>query len=101
MGVNNSSISFIIFADPPSSLEQFVQIIGRGGRNGDNCRITLLFMKADFNRYRRSIEASKTRTAAQLRQVDDVEHFCLTPECRHVVLRNFFEEENVKKKSPN
>ncbi|XP_057296120.1 uncharacterized protein LOC130625054 [Hydractinia symbiolongicarpus] len=48
MGVDAPNISNIIHISPPSTLESFVQEIGRGGRNGVACDSLLYFNNSDL-----------------------------------------------------
>ena len=47
MGINIPDIRQIVRWGPPSDIEQYVQEIGRAGRDGKNFVATLMFEKAN------------------------------------------------------
>lgn len=48
MGINIASVDTIIHTSIPRSLEEYVQQIGRAGRNGENARCVCYVNKTDF-----------------------------------------------------
>ncbi|XP_057308145.1 ATP-dependent DNA helicase RecQ-like [Hydractinia symbiolongicarpus] len=75
MGVDAPNISNIIHISPPSTLESFVQEIGRGGRNGVACDSLLYFNNSDL--------ASKYIS-------ESMKKYCVWDRCLRVFLLNYF-----------
>ena len=48
MGINISAVDTVIHTSIPRSLEEYVQQIGRAGRNGENARCVCYLNKSDF-----------------------------------------------------
>ena len=49
MGVDAPNIRCIIHIKPPSSIEEYTQMIGRGGRSGEPCTAKLYYCLADVS----------------------------------------------------
>lgn len=49
MGINKSNVRLVIHAHPPLTLEDYIQQIGRGGRDGKKCDCILYYSKADWS----------------------------------------------------
>ena len=47
MGIDKSDIRFVIHYDLPGSIDAYYQESGRAGRDGENARCVLLFLKSD------------------------------------------------------
>ena len=58
MGVNVANVSQIIHIGPPSSLEQYMQEIGRAGRNGCQASAILYFNNSDISKNNKIIDKS-------------------------------------------
>ena len=83
MGVNIPDVRSIIHYAPPSNVEEYIQEVGRGGRDGKRCDATLYFK------------------AIHLSHCDDhMRKYIKNPEqvCRRVMLMTYFKE---KINSPN
>ncbi|HEX6998568.1 MAG TPA: RecQ family ATP-dependent DNA helicase [Gammaproteobacteria bacterium] len=68
MGIDKPNIRYVLHYQAPSSLEQYVQESGRGGRDGRACSCVLLFDPADLEVQRYLLAESRPRQD-QLRRV--------------------------------
>ncbi len=92
MGIDKKCVRFVIHLTMPSSLEDFVQESGRGGRDGDNCSCVLFFRFEDRSFHLRNISLAAA-SGAKLLQLNSITHFCIQDvECRQQVLANYFQE---------
>ncbi|XP_052071379.1 uncharacterized protein LOC127709745 [Mytilus californianus] len=58
MGLNAPSIRRIIHCRPPTTLEKYMQEIGRAGRNGDNAEAIMYFNNSDLSKARAGLTSS-------------------------------------------
>ncbi|XP_053398782.1 bifunctional 3'-5' exonuclease/ATP-dependent helicase WRN-like [Mercenaria mercenaria] len=75
MGMDVSDIRNIVHVGPPSTLESFVQEIGRCGRDGAKGKSCLYFNSSDL---------SKTHLTKEMKE------YCTTEGCRRELLLNHF-----------
>jgi ATP-dependent DNA helicase RecQ len=68
MGIDKPNIRYVLHYQVPSSLEQYVQEAGRGGRDGRPCHCVLLLDPADLDIQRHLLAQSRPRPD-QLRRV--------------------------------
>ncbi|HET8699397.1 MAG TPA: RecQ family ATP-dependent DNA helicase [Gammaproteobacteria bacterium] len=68
MGIDKPNIRYVLHYQVPSSLEQYVQEAGRGGRDGRPCHCVLLLDPADLDVQRHLLAQSRPRPD-QLRRV--------------------------------
>jgi len=68
MGIDKPNIRYVLHYQVPSSLEQYVQEAGRGGRDGHPCHCVLLLDPADLDVQRHLLAQSRPRPD-QLRRV--------------------------------
>ena len=68
MGIDKPNIRYVLHYQAPSSLEQYVQEAGRGGRDGRPCSCVLLFDPADLEVQRYLLAEGRARPD-QLRRV--------------------------------
>jgi ATP-dependent DNA helicase RecQ len=68
MGIDKPNIRYVLHYQVPSSLEQYVQEAGRGGRDGNPCECVLLFDRADVEVQRHLLAHGRPRPD-QLRRV--------------------------------
>ena len=60
MGLNAPSISRIIHCRPPTTLEKYMQEIGRAGRNGDPAEAIMYFNNSDISKARIGLSEAVT-----------------------------------------
>ena len=68
MGIDKPNIRYVLHYQAPSSLEQYVQEAGRGGRDGRPCQCVLLLDPADLDVQRHLLAQGRPRPD-QLRRV--------------------------------
>jgi ATP-dependent DNA helicase RecQ len=61
MGIDKPNVRYVLHYQTPSSLEQYVQEAGRGGRDGRTCHCVLLFDPADLEVQRHLLAEGRAR----------------------------------------
>ncbi len=95
MGVDKSDVRFVLHVDPPLSVENYYQEIGRAGRDGAPARALTLFTLAELARRWRLPERREADAAAAGEDArrQAMAALCVTPGCRfQALLRSFGEE---------
>jgi RecQ family ATP-dependent DNA helicase len=92
MGIDQVVRCVIIFGCP-SSIEEYYQQIGRGGRDGNPCETVLYFDMSNFMRTKsmltREIKNPKLLNT-RLTNLQQVCYFFKTPDCRRKYILNYF-----------
>ena len=93
MGIDKKDVSYVIHLPIPSSLEDYIQESGRGGRDGDYCSCVLLFRFGDRSFHLRNL-ASVPCSEGNLALLNSITDFCMqTSLCRQQFIPKYFEEE--------
>ena len=93
MGIDKKGVRFVIHLTLPSSLEDYIQESGRGGRDGDYCSCVLLFRFGDRSFHLRNI-ASLPSNETNLSLLNSITDFCMQRSlCRQQFIAKYFEEE--------
>lgn len=93
MGIDKKGVRFVIHLTLPSSLEDYIQESGRGGRDGDNCSCILLFRFGDRSFHLRNI-AAMSCTEGSLTLLNSLTDFCMQASlCRQQFIARYFEED--------
>lgn len=107
MGIDIPDIRLVILYDMPSSIEDYVQEIGRASRDGKNAYSVLLYNKSDFESNSYFIEQidELDKTEEEKRRIknekynklDKMISLCLTHNCLHYEVVKYFGFNNKKK----
>ncbi|KAL4436561.1 hypothetical protein ABPG75_003700 [Micractinium tetrahymenae] len=89
MGIDKSSVRYVVHFDPPASLEGFYQESGRGGRDGEAC-LSLLYASNQELR-----DARKMERGARQGAVGSVAAYIQEPRCRRRALLSYFGEKRT------
>lgn len=94
MGINIKNIRCIIHYGCPKNLESYYQEIGRAGRDGKKSNCYLFYSNKDFaqNRYFISDIKNEKYKSYQNKQIQNIEKYIFTNECRKKLLLYNFDE---------
>lgn len=101
MGIDNPNVRFVIHHSMPSTLEDYYQESGRGGRDGKQAYSVLYYSKRDcdlrlFLMNKESDNKKKPKTPAekesQLKGFYALVNYCETSECRRKSILSYFNE---------
>lgn len=93
MGVDKKCVRFVIHLTIPSSIEDYIQESGRGGRDGDSCSCIMFFRFGDRFFHIRNIAALPTSDGHELDLLNSVTDFCIQQSmCRQQFICKYFEE---------
>lgn len=95
MGIDKKGVRFVIHLTLPSSLEDYIQESGRGGRDGDYCSCVLLFRFGNRSFHLRNI-ASLPSNEANLSLLNSITDFCMQRSlCRQQFIAKYFEDSGL------
>lgn len=77
MGFNSPSVVRIIHSRPPTSMEKYLQEIGRAGRLGQEASAVMYFNQSDIAKNRKGI-------------TDEIREYCTHQGCLRLMLVNYF-----------
>ncbi|HEX9817805.1 MAG TPA: ATP-dependent DNA helicase RecQ [Patescibacteria group bacterium] len=90
MGIDKANIRFVIHCQMPSSLENYVQEIGRAGRDGQFSWCELLFHPHDVEVHQR-MQTDKTRKKARL-SLSKMIDYVFKEQCHHQKILSYFDD---------
>lgn len=97
MGIDKSSIRFVVHYQIPASLEHYYQEIGRAGRDRLPSTTTLLFNPYNLQIHLKLLAKNSTLTTRyrhrQLAKLAAMRSFALTPDCRSQFILRYFGEQ--------
>lgn len=103
MGINKPDVRHVIHYNMPKDLESYYQEAGRGGRDSEPAKCTLLFSRADIVLNRKLMESSSetfNTSSEQLlyknKSLDAMVQYATTTSCLRRVMLNYFNEELEK-----
>lgn len=103
LGVNISDVRLVIHHSPSIGMDDYVQEVGRAGRNGKQAKAVLLWHAYDFTINRGMIEKARLRLTGDERRVrltalDVLQAYAVdTGHCRWRKIRKFFGESKGKR----
>ncbi|CAA6809052.1 MAG: ATP-dependent DNA helicase RecQ [uncultured Campylobacterales bacterium] len=94
MGIDKSNIRFVLHTSMPKTLENYVQEIGRAGRDTLPSDTLLLYSKADEVGKRRFIDElpESTYKTANYKKLELMYRFCISSKCRHKQIASYFDD---------
>ena len=99
MGIDIPNIRFIICYEMPISIEDLVQQLGRGGRDGAISEGIVLFSFNDLNTLRYFIYSSyedNKLLSENLKKMNKLVDYCLYRGCRHQFISKYFGQKKDK-----
>ena len=98
-GIDKKDCRFIMHGSCPNSIEDYVQQVGRAGRDGENATAILLYTNKDIQSGIDIVCPARFRTpekfqVEEILRILDLQDFLVSKgECRNAVLRQYFGEE--------
>ncbi len=97
MGIDRSNVRCVAHACIPKSIEHYQQETGRAGRDSLPAECVLFYSASDVMRWESLIEKSAEEAdrpqeviASMSRLLQQMQHFCNVPRCRHRALVEYF-----------
>lgn len=94
MGINSASVRLVIHYGCSKNVESYYQEIGRAGRDGKQSECHMFYSSKDFiqNRYFLSEIKNEAYKKYQTEQIQNIEKYIYTKECRRILLLKSFDE---------
>lgn len=97
MGIDRPDLRFVVHVGMPQSIENYQQEAGRAGRDQLSAECVLLYSRKDVNTRKEMIKLSAEQGRAEpaalqnmLTHVDEMYSFCVSSQCRHKTLVEYF-----------
>lgn len=95
MGIDRSNIRFIAHTGMPKSIEHYQQETGRAGRDGLPAFCYMFYGGGDYRLWSFFAGQSPERETL-MKKLGAIYDFCTRPQCRHMVLINYFGQDYEK-----
>ena len=96
MGIDKTDTRRIIHYGPPKTMEEYVQQIGRAGRDGRTAHCIMYADHSDFSNYESDFylgQLSAEARANTLNSLKRLQNFAMTDKCRRAELLRYFSED--------
>jgi len=90
MGINKKDVRLIVHYEIPGSMTDYVQEIGRAGRDGFSSECTILFNNQDVKFKSKMYRKSKTPKTRM--EIKEVLHYINSNDCRQRSILNYFDD---------
>ncbi len=87
MGIDRADVRYVVHANLPKGVEQYMQESGRAGRDGLPAECVLLYSAADWHSWRSLVEGNDA-----IRRIGEMLQFASGATCRHRFLADHFGE---------
>src|SRR5439155_7726254 len=102
MGIDRSSVRFVLHTGMPKSVEHYQQETGRAGRDGLEAECVLLHSGGDFLSWQRILKKSADESGVDasflpnaLRHLNEMDRYCRGSVCRHQALVRYFGQQYI------
>lgn len=95
MGINNPHVRLVVHYGCPPTMEAYYQEIGRAGRDGEKSDCVMLYSNQDFHIakfFAKQLKSKKFRTH-QMNQINKMEKYAHSMECRRGLILDHFDED--------
>lgn len=95
MGINKSNVRWVVHMHPPMSVSDYIQQIGRAGRDGKHAKCIIMYADTEMSEMMKSAkkEADEEIRIMKMKQIDEMHSMLSSKTCRHQLISRYFGEE--------